>query len=685
MTAGAAPRSSAFTFEAGSSTASHGSPDSAQTPEMTDPSVAPPDSSQADSSHDRHAASLRSPYARQLWELPSLLTGALLLNIVLSENLLAWLAEEGSSARVLVEGGYLILSLCALPFVIRPLFQIAYARLCSKRVSLEAVELIALLIATCASARWFLHTDPLPSALWGVVFLAPVLFFVVARHWLEARVASTMHALAAPPWLLASASPIGERMAFAAGEEISADGEVVEGAAAVSERRLGGVMVPQIKAPGDLVFSGSVVTQGSLTMQVSGTAEDSLAATFDSLLTTRVRAAEQQDRALVREHWYCLALMALALAAGVAWSEFDWGVEAVLQVTCAVLLVGVAPFFLRFEALVPGALLGALYREGALARGWQALVKIARSSQLVIWHEPELEIGGFTVQEVRVLDERVESDSLFSVLLAVLSGSKEPFAEVLARELHARAKVLTPFALTDYRPVAGLGIAATVAGAEISVGTEDFLLQRGVQLQPTDVVPSAGADTLTWYAAIGDEVVASIVLTRPFAGEGESLVEELQAAGVRTVLCSTAPQEVADEVGKRAKIELASVFGGCALDQAAERTAQAALLAWGGVHPRRTPPAEVTLAPFDQLLWDTESADVLLFERSLASVGRVFRRSRLALSVATQNRFFSVGLTLFLLGGALIGAFTPWSVAVSSFLAACALTLNSSRIFVRER
>jgi len=68
----------------------------------------------------------------------------------------------------------------------------------------------------------------------------------------------------------------GDRLLVRAGERIPVDGEAVAGDAAVDESVITGESMPVRKTPGDAVVGGSVVADGSLTVEVGPDATSSL-------------------------------------------------------------------------------------------------------------------------------------------------------------------------------------------------------------------------------------------------------------------------------------------------------------------------------------------------------------------------------------------------------------------------
>jgi hypothetical protein len=59
----------------------------------------------------------------------------------------------------------------------------------------------------------------------------------------------------------------------------------------------------------------------------------------------------------------------------------------------------------------------------------------------------------------------------------------------------------------DLREYEGRGVCGSVKGVEISIGSEDFIVERGIMLQPSDIVTPA-ADERVLLVAIDNDVIA---------------------------------------------------------------------------------------------------------------------------------------------------------------------------------
>jgi hypothetical protein len=95
----------------------------------------------------------------------------------------------------------------------------------------------------------------------------------------------------------------------------------------------------------------------------------------------------------------------------------------------------------------------------------------------------------------------------------------------------------------DLREYEGRGTCGAVKGVEISVGTEDFIVERGIMLQPSDIVATSPGEGVL-LVAIDNDVIARFWLRYGQADLiGESVVSPWPA-GVATAISSGAQGEI---------------------------------------------------------------------------------------------------------------------------------------------
>jgi len=321
------------------------------------------------------------------------------------------------------------------------------------------------------------------------------------------------------------------------------------------------------------------------------------------------------------------------------------------------------------------------------------------------------------VTNVELIDQRFSNNALVSAIVAVAQAVTEQQRSDFESIKNASSAVgvddeieallalrsgIKDFELQRVHEVAhypGRGIIATLEGAEFTIGDEEFLILRGVQLQPSDLPEAPLANKLhCWYIAVGSEVVGRLYLAERFTHDGRECIAALRERGMAVSLVSEEPQPVIDPLGGGIGLELALIQGALTLSQLRDRVGAGDDSARGSMvvlsnridtifakgNALESAPTSnsqsVTLQCFNRLKWDFKDANIVLLGRSLELIIKLTDLARTFHSVYMQNRIAVSALCLVLFVGAASGTLPPWGVASAMLLITMATALNAHRI-----
>ncbi|MFC5138578.1 heavy metal translocating P-type ATPase [Actinomycetospora rhizophila] len=335
---------------------------------------------------------------------------------------------------------------------------------------------------------------------------------------------------------------------------VGADGEVVEGTAAVDTSTLTGEPVPRAVAPGAPVHAGTRVVDGEVVIRVTRAGADTrLARLVDSVERTRSERAAAQRLADRICTMFVPVVLVLAVATAIGWS--------------AVVGPGVAAFSAALCVLViacPCAL--------GLATPMALLVATDRGARLGIFLLGHRALEAAHAVDVVVLDKTgTVTDGRMAVVDATTSVEVSPLdvarwaGAVEARADHPLATALVALARAttgELPPVegavtrAGLGARGRVDGEVVTVGSARLLAAEGVAV-PADIAACTAAWERDGHTTVlvgrGDAAVGAFALADGVAPGAADAVAALHALGVRTVLLTgdheAAARRVADVVG----------------------------------------------------------------------------------------------------------------------------------------
>lgn len=275
----------------------------------------------------------------------------------------------------------------------------------------------------------------------------------------------------------------GDRVRIRPGEKIPVDGIVLEGQSAVDESMLTGEPMPVAKQTAAKVYAATLNANGTLLVQTTRTAEQTLLAQI-----VRHVAEAQRSRAPVQSlvdrvsgvFVPIVVLVSLLTLAGWLW----WGgrehlghavmsAVAVLIVACPCALGLATPL-----AITVGIGRGA--QAGILVKSAEALEQLQRATMLIIDKTGTLTEGKpalVTLETVESGDAHGSADCLLWAA-SLEQASEHSLAKALLQAAHDQELTLVP--VSEFKSISGQGIQGVVADHALLLGSERFLTSKGV-------------------------------------------------------------------------------------------------------------------------------------------------------------------------------------------------------------
>jgi Cu2+-exporting ATPase len=325
-----------------------------------------------------------------------------------------------------------------------------------------------------------------------------------------------------------AALAVGDRIDLGSGDEVAADGVVLEGRALVRMAVLTGESRPVEVSAGDRVVAGALVEDGAVRVGVVRAGEHTLVARMAADLgaaTAAPREPRPTDRLAPA---FTVGTLAVAAATALATGSM-LGADTALARTVAVLVVACPCALALAEPLVGAAGLGALARRGLLVRSIDGLTALGRVDTVVLD-----KTGTVTWGRPKVV---AASDEAIRVAAGLERFSRHPVASAIVEAAVERG-IAIPVA-TDVREVAGQGIEGSLDGRR-------WRIRRG---GPERVLVEDACGTV--------HAIALVDVPRPAVADD---VARLRRAGLRVVLLSGDDPTVAARVGRDVGVD--EVMGG---------------------------------------------------------------------------------------------------------------------------
>ena len=486
---------------------------------------------------------------------------------------------------------------------------------------------------------------------------------------------------------------LGDLVVIRPGERLPVDGIVADGRSAVDESMLTGESLPVDKGPGDEVVGGTINKQGLLRFEATRVgAQTALAQIIRLVEEAQGSKAPIQRLADRISAVFVPVVIGVALVTFFAWliiggvgfTESMIYMVAVLVIACPCALGLATP-----TAIMVGTGKGA--EHGILFKNSEALERAHEMWAVVLDKTGTITRGEPSVTDIVVEGrdgEARDADRLSLLQLAASAelGSEHPLGKAII--LAAQQEGLELSGPEGFEAVAGQGIAATVNGRQVLVGSELLLESRGAVLNGLDAALARLEDeakTAMLIAADGEAL--GIVAVADTVKEGSvEAIRQMEEMGLSVVMITGDNQRTAEAIGEQVGLQrvVARVLpGDKAVQVKSLQDESASVVGMVGDGINDAPAlaqADVGIAIGTGTDVAMAAADVTLMSGDLRGVPRAIGLSRATMRTIKQNLFWAFFYNIILIPLA-AGVFYPWlGIRLHPVIAAGAMAFSS--IFV---
>ena len=455
------------------------------------------------------------------------------------------------------------------------------------------------------------------------------------------------------------------------GGRIPVDGEVVGGHSFVDQAPITGESMPVEKHPGATVYAGTINQSGAIEVRVTRLGRDT---TFGKIIEA-VETAEK-SRAPIQGIADRLAgyLVYFALGAAVLTFLISHNIRSTISVVIVAGACGIA-------AGTPLAILGSIGRaaqQGAIIKGGLYLEKLGEIDTVLLDKTGTLTYGTPELLDICPAPE-VSATLLLRTAAIAESRSEHPIAKAILRKATQSGIPYADSGQFDYTP--GKGIVASRDGDEIVVGNQNFLLERGVQLNQSN---GAGLGSEV-FVARGGRFLGALRIADTLRPEAKDAIQSLKSMRLRTVLLTGDAESVAEDVGRRLGVD--EIVGDLLpedklqyVKQLTERGHKAAMVGDGVNDAPALMQASVGVAMGSGTDVARESADVVLIGSDLSKLVETLQIARRCRRTIMQNFVGTLVVDSIGVGLAAFGFLNPLLAAFIHVSSEMAFILNSARL-----
>ncbi|HLR33518.1 MAG TPA: copper-translocating P-type ATPase [Fodinibius sp.] len=525
-----------------------------------------------------------------------------------------------------------------------------------------------ILIALAISVAYF-YSTAVVFGVEGKLFyweLATLVLIMLAGHWIEMRsVMSASRALEELAKLMPdiahrlkedgstedvqlSELQHGDKLIIKPGEKIPADGAVTEGSTKVNESLLTGESKPVSKEAGEEVIGGAINEQGSITIEVTKTGDESFLSQVISLVEDAQQSeSKTQNIANRAAAWLTLIAIiagALTLFGWTFWStrEFVFAIErtvTVMVITCPHALGLAIP-------LVVAVSTSRAANSGFLIRDRNVFER-ARNIDAVIFDKTgTLTKGEFGVTDVKLFTQNYSKDELLKLAASLETRSEHSIAQGIVKAVDET------YEAEGFNSITGKGVTGKVNGKEVGVGGPAFLKAQQVSVpdqQEMDELASQGKTVV--YVIVDGSPEGAIALGDQIREESFETVRKLKEMGIQTMMLTGDNKQVAKYVAEKLGLEdyFAEVLPGEKSDKVKEVQARGLTVAMVGDGVNDAPAlaqADAGIAIGAGSDVAVETADLILVKNNPLDVVNILKLADATYRKMIQNLWWASGYNI---------------------------------------
>ena len=484
---------------------------------------------------------------------------------------------------------------------------------------------------------------------------------------------------------------VGDRVLVKPGEKLPVDGEVVDGETSVNEAMLTGESKPVTKKAGSQVIGGSINGEGSVTVEIKKTGQDSyLSQVIDLVRQAQESKSKTQDVASRAALW----LTIIALSAG-GLTMFVWLVIArqdfvfALERTVTVMVIA-CPHALGLAVPLVVAVSTAISAQNGLLIRNRVAFEAARNIQAIIFDKTgTLTEGKFGVTDTVVLGGELSEQELLRYAASVEAHSEHPIAHGIV----ASSDEYLP--VQEFKAITGKGAQGKVNGKEVKVVSPGYLREQGIEIADERIENLSAQGKTVVFVLVDGTVKGVVALADIIRKESKQAIGKLKDMGIRTMMLTGDNRQVAKWVAEEIGLDeyFAEVLPHEKASKVKEVQSRGLVVAMTGDGVNDAPAlaqADVGIAIGAGTDVAVETADIVLVRSNPLDAAAILGLARATYRKMVQNLAWAVGYNAFaipLAAGVLYNLgvlLTPATGALLMSLSTVIVAINARMLKVRR-
>jgi Cu2+-exporting ATPase len=469
------------------------------------------------------------------------------------------------------------------------------------------------------------------------------------------------------------------------GEKIPADGVVVDGKSSVNESLMTGESKPVSKKQGDEVIGGSINGEGSLTIDVNRTGEDS----FLSQVITLVRQAQEsksrtQDLANRAAFWLTIVALGAGALTFFAWTFFTTqNFVFALERTVTVMVIACPHALGLAVPLVVAVSTSLAAQNGFLIRNRTAFEEARNLGAIIFDKTGTLTHGEFGVTDIITFNGYEDKDELLKLAASLEQNSEHPIATGIVKATDGLLKV------EEFNSITGKGIEGRVDGKQVKVVSPGYLREQNIELPTEQYEALSGQGKTVVFVLIDDQLQGAIALGDSIREDSKKAIQSLHEMGIQCIMLTGDNKQTAAYVANQLGLDdfFAEVLPeekAAKVKEVQSRGLKVAMTGDGVNDAPALAQADVGIAIGAGSDVAVETGDIILTQSNPKDVAALISLAKATYRKMVQNLWWATGYNAFAIPLA-AGVLYTYGIILSPALGAVLMSLSTVIVAINAR
>ncbi|QHE52360.1 heavy metal translocating P-type ATPase [Pontibacillus sp. HMF3514] len=479
----------------------------------------------------------------------------------------------------------------------------------------------------------------------------------------------------------------GDHILVKPGEKVPVDGDIIDGKTTIDESMLTGESVPVEKGEGDEAIGGSVNQEGSITISVQKTGDD----TYLSQVIGLVKEAQEsksktQDISNRAAKWLFYLALGSGILTFIIWLALGHPIDVAMERMVTVMVI-TCPHALGLAAPLVVAVSTSLSAKNGLLIRNRANFEGARQLNAVVFDKTgTLTKGEFGVTNI-IPEENHQEQDVLKWAASLEQKSEHPLAQGILNK--AEEDNLSLEDNDEFESMTGKGLRGTVNGKEVKVVSPGFMNEQNYSFNQEKYNSLSEEGKTVVFVLVEQELIGMIALADMVREDAKEAISSLKERGIHSIMLTGDSKKVANWVAEQLGID--EVYAEVLPDEKADQVKKIKEKGWNvamtgdGVNDAPAlATADLGIAIGTGTDVAMESADIVLVKSNPKDVVQIMRLSKKTYNKMIQNLWWAAGYNIVAIPLA-AGILAPIGIILSPAVGAILMSLSTVVVAINAK